>query len=180
MKNPVLVKKYARGLVLAVGDEAEFGSVAAELGAFLRLFEERADLRRALTSPFVNSRKRTAVLGGVLARLGTGAKASRLLGLLLGHKRLELLPAVVEALPEAWSERLGVVTFEVTAAVALTEAQKGRLAGVLEAAEKRPVRLVVRTDPAVIGGLALRRGHIVYDASVEGRLAALGERLGQE
>ncbi len=180
MKNPVLVKKYAQGLVQAVKDEAEYASVAGEIRAFLELFGAREDLRRALVSPFVKARNKGAVLDGVLARLKTGPKASRFLALLLHHKRLGLLPAVVDAFPDAWSEKHGVATYEVTSAVALTEAQKTRLAAGLEASGKKPVRLVERTDPAVVAGLSLRKGHIVYDASVEGRLAALRERLGQE
>lgn len=180
MKNQALVKKYAQGLVQAVGDEKEFVSVGDEVRAFLGLFDPRGDLHKALVSPFVNARQRLAVLEGVLARLGTGPKASRFLTLLLHHKRLDLLAAIVDALPEAWSERRGVVTYEVTSAVPLTAAQQDRLARGLEASERRPVRLVARTDPAVVGGLAVRKGHIVYDASVEGRLAALRERLGQE
>jgi F-type H+-transporting ATPase subunit delta len=179
MKNLALVKKYAQGFVQAVLDEAEYASVGGEVRAFLALLDSRSDLRRALVSPFVNARRKAAVLDEVLSRLGTGPKARRFLALLLKHKRLDLLQAVVEALPEAWSERLGVVTYEVASAVTLTDDQRKRLAAVLEAAEKKPVRLVERTDPAVVGGLAVRKGHIVYDASVEGRLAALRERLGE-
>jgi F-type H+-transporting ATPase subunit delta len=180
MKNLALVKKYAQGFVQAVLDEAEYASAGGDVRAFLALLDSRSDLRRALVSPFVNARRKAAVLDEVLSRLGTGPKARRFLALLLKHKRLDLLQAVVEALPEAWSERLGVVTYEVSSAVPLTEAQKARLARGLEAAEKRPVRLVPRTDPAILGGLTLRKGHIVYDASVEGELAAIQERLGQE
>jgi F-type H+-transporting ATPase subunit delta len=180
MKNLALVKKYAQGLVQAVGDETEFVSVGADIHAFLGLFDSREDLHKALVSPFVNARKRLAVLEGVLARLGTGPKASRFLTLLLHHKRLDLLAAIADALPEAWSEHHGVVTYEVTSAVPLTDTQKARLAEGLEASEKRPVRLVVQTDPSIGGGLAVRKGHIVYDASVEGQLAAIQERLGHE
>ena len=43
----------------------------------------------------------------------------------------------------------------------------------------RPVRLILKSDPGLLGGLALRKGHIVYDASVEGELRALQERLGK-
>ena len=180
MKNLPLVKKYAQGLAQAVADEKEYASVGAEIRAFLGLFESREDLHKALVSPFVNARKRLAVLEEVLARLGTGPKASRFLTLLLHHKRLDLLAAIVDALPEAWSERHGVVTYEVTSAVPLTDAQRARLTKGLEASEKKPVRLVSRTDPSVIGGLAVRKGHIVYDASVEGKLSAIQERLGHE
>jgi F-type H+-transporting ATPase subunit delta len=180
MKNLALVKKYAEGLALAVGDEKEYESVGAEIRAFLELFVSREDLRRALVSPFVNARKKGIILGEVLAGARTGPKASRFLKLLLHHKRLELLPDMVEALPQAWSDKFGVVTFEVTSAVPLTAAQKDRLVKGLEAAEKKPVRLVFKADPGVLGGVALRWGHIVYDASIEGQLTALKERLGQD
>ena len=179
MKNQALVRKYAEGLAQALKDEREFESVGAEVRAFLGLFVAHEDLRKALVSPFVNTRKKAAVLEGVLAGSGTGPKASRFLSLLLQHKRLELLPAVVDLLPEAWSDKHGVVSFEVTSAVPLTAGQKERLERGLEASEKKPVRLVFKTDPVLVGGLAVRKGHIVYDASVEGRLAALKELLGQ-
>lgn len=180
MKNPALVKKYAQAFAQAAADEKEFAASGAEVRSFLEAFAAHAGLRRAVVSPFVNARKREAVLAEVLARSGTGPKAGRFLRLLQQHKRLGLLPEIVAAFPEAWSERLGVVTYEVTSAVPLTEPQRSRLARGLEALEKRPVRLVPRTDPAVLGGLALRKGHIVYDASVEGELTTLRERLGQE
>jgi len=179
MKNQALVRKYADGLVQALQDEREFESVGAEVRAFRDLYVSREDLRRALISPFVNARKKSAVLDEVLAGSGNGPKASRFLSLLLRHKRLDILPAVVDLLPEAWSGKLGLVTFEVTSAIPLTDGQKARLSEGLEASEKKPVRLVFKTDPAIVGGLAVRKGHIVYDASVEGRLAALKELLGQ-
>ena len=179
MKNQALVRKYADGLVLALQDAPEFESVGAEVRAFRDIFVSREDLRMALVSPFINASKKSAVRDQVLAGSGTGPKASRFLSLLLRHKRLDILPAVVDLLPEAWSAKLGFVTFEVTSAVPLTDGQKVRLSEGLEASEKKSVRLVFKTDPAIVGGLAVRKGHIIYDASVEGRLAALKELLGK-
>lgn len=179
MKKQALVRKYAEGLAQALQDEREYESVGAEVRAFVDLFVSRHDLSRALVTPFVNARKKAAVLDEILARSGTGPKASRFLSLLLSHKRLSLLPAIADLLPEAWSDMHGVLTLEVTSAVPLTAGQKEKLEKALAASEKMPVRLVCKTDPAVIGGLAVRKGHVVYDASVEGRLTALKERLGQ-
>jgi len=178
MRDLTLVKKYADALALAVRDEAEWAAVTADVRAFLDLYRSREDLRRALTSPFVNVRRKGAVLDEILALAATGPKATRFLKLLLEHKRMELLPAVVESLPEAWAEKRGVVTYEAASAVPLTAAQQDRLLRSLEASEGRPVRLVLKVDPGLVGGLALRKGHIVYDASVEGELLALQERLG--
>mgnify|MGYP003333704743 CR=1 FL=1 len=49
----------------------------------------------------------------------------------------------------------------------------------LEALEKKPVRLVFRLDPAIVGGLAIRRGNVVYDVSIEGNLERMKERIEQ-
>ncbi len=178
MKSLTLVHRYAEGLARALKDDREYGAVGADIRAFLELFQSRKDLNEAVVSPFVNARIRAAVLGKVLARLGASPKASRFLKLLQDHKRLDLLPEIVEALPEAWADKQGVVSYEVASVVPLSEAQRDRLARSLEAAEGRPVRLVFRTDPALLGGLTVRKGHIIYDASVEGELAAIIERLG--
>ena len=180
MRNRTLVKRYADGLARALADGREYESVGADVRAFRDLLLSREDLHQALTSPFVNTRKRAVILGEILPRLGTGPKASRFLTLLLDHKRMDLLPDIVEALPEAWSDHQGVVTYEVASAVPPTPAQLDRLTRSLEASEGKPVRLVLKADPGLLGGLAVRKGHIVYDASVEGRLAALQERLGHE
>jgi F-type H+-transporting ATPase subunit delta len=177
MKNQVLVNKYAQGLVQAVVDEAEFRSVQTELRAFLELLGESPELRKALMSPFLNARKKTKILAEVLKRSGAGPKTVRFLGLLLEHKRLDLFADIAAALPEAWNEKQGILTIEVASAAALAEDQKDRLRKGLEALEGKPVSLVYRIDPEIIGGLALRKGHIVRDASVQGNLMKIRDRI---
>jgi len=179
MKNQTLVRKYAHGLVHAVKDEAEFSSVLGELRSFLDLFAGHAGLREALDSPFVAKEKKAGILQTVLAKSGAGEKTARFLDLLAGHGRLDLVGDIVAWLPEAWNERLGILTFEVTSVVPLTDVQKDRLRETLEAVEQAPVRLVYRLDPAIVGGLAVRRGSIVYDASLEGNLSRLKEQIQQ-
>jgi len=179
MKNLVLVKKYAQGLVQAMTDEAEFEAVRADLASFLELYAGHEELRKALLSPFINSRTKARILEDVLARTRAGVKTGRLLSLLFEHKRLALLGDIVAVLPEMWNEKLGIMTFEVASVIPLTAVQKIRLRETLETAEKRPVKLVFKIDAGIVGGLALRRGHIVYDASIQGNLDRLKELIQQ-
>lgn len=179
MKNQVLVKKYAQGLAQAVKDEPEFESVQAALGRFLDIYTGNDELRKALTSPFLNAGTKGRILENVLARIAARDKAARFVSLLLEHKRLDLLQDVSAVLTEAWNEKLGILTFEVASVVPLTDVQKTRLRQMIEAAEKKPVRLVFKIDPGIIGGLAVKRGHIVYDASVQGNLDQMKEQIQQ-
>ncbi len=179
MKNQVLVKKYAQGLVQAVKDEPEFESVRADLGRFLDIYAGHDELRNALTSPFINAKAKARILETVLARIAAREKTARFLSLLLDHKRLDILRDISDLLTEAWNEKLGILTFEVASVVPLTDAQKTRLRQMIEAAEKKPVNLLFQIDPGIIGGLALKRGHIVYDASVQGNLDQMKAQIQQ-
>ncbi|HEX2694263.1 MAG TPA: F0F1 ATP synthase subunit delta, partial [Acidobacteriota bacterium] len=64
-----------------------------------------------------------------------------------------------------------------SSAVPLTDDQKVRLTATLESLERKPVSLGYRIDPGIIGGLALRKGNVVYDVSVEGDLLRLKEKI---
>ena len=177
MRNKVLVNKYAQGLVQALGDDSEFRAVEDDIRGFLELLSGSAELGKALMSPFLNSRKKAGLLEGVLKRAGSGPKTIRFLSLLLDHKRLELLGDIAAALPETWNEQRGVLTIEVTSAVPLAEEQKERLRKGFEVLEGKPVSLVYRIDAGIVGGLSLRKGHIVYDASIHGNLMNIKDRI---
>lgn len=177
MRHQILIKRYAQGMVQALKEDREYESALAALRDFLDVYSSREDLRTALSSPVLNARKKAALLDDVAARTGARGKAMRFLSLLLTYKRLDLLSAIVGLLPEAWHEKHGVWTFEVTSAVPMTDAQKDRLRARLEAWQKRGVHLVYKIDPGIVGGLALRRGHVVYDASVQGQLDKFQETL---
>ncbi len=177
MKDLALVRRYSQGFAGALADEAEYAAARSGLEAFRDLYETHPQLRGIVESPFFTPRKKAEILNAVLDSAALPVKARRLVALLFEHGRLAYLDAIVRALPGAWLERLGIPTFEVASAVALADAQKARLRERLEAAEGRPVNLEFRLEPALIGGLELRRGHIVYDASVRGGLARLRDRI---
>ncbi len=177
MKNQVLVNKYAQGLVQAVKDEAEFLSVESDIRIFQELLAESQELRKSLMSPFLNNRKKAGILDEILVRSGAHPKTVRFLELLLHHKRLDLFADIVTALPEVWHAEQGILTIEVASAVALSEDQLDRLQKGLETLEGKPVRLVCRIDPEIIGGLSLRKGHIVHDASIQGNLLKIKDRI---
>jgi F-type H+-transporting ATPase subunit delta len=70
-----------------------------------------------------------------------------------------------------------VRTFEVSSAVSVTPQQQARLRAELERLEGGPVFLEYRIDPGLVGGLSLRKGNIILDVSVQGRLAKLKEKM---
>jgi F-type H+-transporting ATPase subunit delta len=177
MKNQLLAKKYTQGLVGALKDVSEFRRVQGEIEGFVDLLRSREDLRGVLANPFLKAGKKAGIVRNIVGQLGYLDKTSRFLSLVVEHGRLEFLSDILAAAPAAWNERLGVLTFEVSSVVALTVPQKERLKAELERLEKKPVSLVFQANPAIIGGLSLRKANIVYDVSVEGDLLRLKEKI---
>jgi ATP synthase F1 delta subunit len=177
MKNDVLTNRYTEGLAGALRTSEEYEAVSQELAGFSGLLASHTLLRETLLRPFVPAARKAAVLRDVLDHQAYGDKARRLLLLLAQHGRLPILADIVAALPAHWQKRQGVVTFEVRSVVPLKDAQRARLEERLRTIEKRPVSCMYALDPAIVGGLVIRKGNRVYDVSLKGQLERLKEKI---
>ena len=180
MKNQILVKRYTLGLVNSIKSEKEFRALYEELTAFSKLTITHEELREILSNPFLPKSKKKEIIEELLARKPFGDKASRFVLLLLENNRFELLPDILDLLPELWNEERGILTYEVASVVPLKEDQKKKIQEKLELLEKKPVVLKYRIDPDLIGGLWIKKGNIVYDTSIRGHLLKLKERICEE
>ncbi|UCE22841.1 MAG: ATP synthase F1 subunit delta [Candidatus Aminicenantes bacterium] len=177
MKSQILVKRYTLGLVNSVKDEAEFSALLRELSAFSELLHTHKDLKDALLNPFLPTSRKLQIAQDLLASAPTEKKAERCILLLVENDRLELLPQIIESLPDAWNEEKGVDTYEVASVVPLSDDQRKKLKAKLERLEKKPVILKYRIDPELVGGLMIKRKNIVYDISIKGSLLRLKEKI---
>ena len=116
----------------------------------------------------------------VVERLLSGrvqAPLLRLVRLLVQRSRLDMLPAVASQYQRLLNRQRGVVEAVVTSAAPLsrdeTETLRAKLADMTGAA----VALEERVDAALIGGLTVRVGDQLLDASVRGRLERLRNQL---
>jgi F-type H+-transporting ATPase subunit delta len=179
MKNRILIRRYAQGLINSVKSEKEFGSLCAELGDFDQFLSSHPEIRDALQSPFLSTAKKKEMAAEIFERSSAGEKIKRFLLLLVENSRLMLLGEILEFLPVLWNEEQGIATFEVSSVIPLDEDQKKRLEEKLTLLEKRPVALTFLTDRSLIGGLSIRKGNIVYDASIHGDLERLKQIIAE-
>lgn len=106
-----------------------------------------------------------------------GRQVARLVELLVERRRVGLLPRVAEAYRQLLYAERGIVEAEVASAAPLTEAERDALRERLERLAGRQVELRERVDPGLLGGLVVRIGDRLYDASVRGRLERLRTQL---
>jgi len=157
--NPAIPLRERQGAVASIIDGP----------AFDRLLEASA---ARLPAPEADP---TVIRRQVAERVGR--QVARLLALLVERRRVALLPRVADAYRRLLYDRRGIVEAEVASAAPLTDGERDALRGHLERLAGRRVELRERLDPSLLGGLVVRIGDRLYDASVRGRLERLRTQL---
>ena len=151
-------------------------AVEDDMFRLARAIESNEQLRAALNDTSLPSDRRQNIVEQLL-----GGKAHnvtvQLVSMLVGTGHISLLPQVADALVKRASSSKQMEVAEVRSAVALTDAQKARLAEALGKAAGKPVNLKVVVDPSVIGGLVATIGDEVIDDTVRTRLDQVKSRF---
>jgi F-type H+-transporting ATPase subunit delta len=100
-----------------------------------------------------------------------------LIKLLVEYDRIALLPEIAGNYEELKAQDEGSLDAEITAAIALTDAQVKTLVDQLQTKFGKKVEASVKVDPEIIGGIKIVVGDTVIDASVRGRLQELAYTL---
>lgn len=181
MINSAVARRYARGLLGAVGDAAQEGQsaeqVAVQLDALAGTLARFSGLEDLLRNPAIDSDRKAAVVDEIADRLGAGPIVRRFVGVLADNERLEHLRDVAAAYRTLVDQELGIINAEITTPQALDDAAQEELRRQLAAATGREVRLHTRIDPAVLGGLVTRIGDVLYDGSLRHQLARMRTRM---
>lgn len=147
--------------------------VAGDLGDVQSLLDESADLRRLIRSPVISRDDQGRALEAVAERAGFDPLTRQFLGFLAHQRRLFALPQMVRAYQGMLAEHKGEVGAEVSSAVALSEAQLATVQQQLSAALGQTVTLSTTVDPGLLGGLVVRVGSRMIDASIRTKLHQL-------
>jgi F-type H+-transporting ATPase subunit delta len=183
MTLSAVAKRYASALadVVSAADSALKPDAAMqELRALEAALNTSAELKNALTSPAVPATRKRAVVGRIGDALHTSPIVRNFMYVLIDHRRISSLTAILHSFELIMDERLGFARAEVSSARDLTEAQRGALNARLEQLTGKRIRMQFAIDESLIGGAVARIGSTVYDGSVRGQLHSLGRRLSTE
>ena len=145
----------------------------------LRLAAELVGAREAATvvdNPAIAWDVRRAIITGLLGSR-VGMPTRNLVLLLAKRGRLSILPRVANEFKRLIDREHGVVVANVTSAQPLEPAELAAIAERVAAVAGARVEVHAAVDPALIGGLTVRVGDRLIDASVRGRLSRLRESL---
>ncbi|MGF1634095.1 MAG: ATP synthase F1 subunit delta [Phycisphaerae bacterium] len=175
-KQSTLAVSYARALLELADERGITEPIAQDVAGLKQLLEENPAFGQYLADPGVQQEERTNMLRTTFA-----GKAEPLtmhfLEMLTAKGRLGILRDISESFEALLDERLGKVEVDVTVAKRLEadelEMVRGRLAGIVG----KDVVIHQYVDETIIGGMIVRFGDQILDASVQAQLEAMRRKL---
>jgi len=168
-----LAERYAAALFDLADERKELDAVADDLKALRGLVAESADLRRLIRSPVLARDHQARAVAALAERAGLKELTRNFLGLLARNRRLFALPDMIEGFLGILAARRGEVTAQVIAAQELSEAQRKAIDERLRKAIGGKVAIDLRIDPGLLGGLVIKVGSRMVDASLKSKLRRL-------
>ncbi len=175
-----LATHYAKALadaVFAPNSGLSPEDAANQMRSVDSLISESADLKRALLSPAVNKRQKSAVVSRLADELGLNRLVRNFLLVIVSHRRVHEMSGIRQQFEAAVDERLGWIPADITSAQELTPEQKREIEQALGSKLGKFIRANYQVDSGLLAGLRARVASKEYDASLRGKLEGMRQRL---
>jgi len=166
---------YSRALFEAADDAGRLDLVREQLGQIADALDSSRDLQVFFFSPYFSSEEKRDGLEKTLT--GADPLLINFLELLIENHRMPVLFRMRRGYDILWEERNKLLPVEVTSAIALGEDAVAEIGERVGAQTGRRVELTSKVDPDIIGGIVLRVGNAILDASIRNRLEQLRKQV---
>ena len=165
-----LAGRYATALFGLARDENQIDAVTRSLDTLEAAITESADFRALTTSPLVGRAEAGKAIRALTPTLGIDPTTAKFLGVLADNGRLSELKSVIKAVRQLAAGHRNETTAEITSAFPLDDKQVAALKGNLKARLGRDVAIDAKVDSSLLGGIVIRHGSQMIDASIKTKL----------
>ncbi|MGO4571909.1 F0F1 ATP synthase subunit delta [Microvirga sp. 2TAF3] len=168
-----VAQRYASALFELAQEANSVDAVAGDLDRFGRLIQESADLQRLIRNPVFTAEEQAGAIGAILDKTGISGLAGNFIRLVASKRRLFALPDMIRAYRELVADAKGIVRAQVMLAEQPSDKVMNEIKAALRDVAKADVALDVKIDPSLIGGLIVKMGSRMVDASVRTKLNSI-------
>lgn len=162
--------RYAQALFDLASEANAFDAIGADLNRFKALIDGSDDLRRLVRSPSFSANDQVNAVSALLDHAKIGGMAGNLLKVVAKNRRLFAVEDVIAGYHALVAQARGEVTADVTVAEPLSASSAKALAEALKASLGKEPKIVVKVDPAILGGLIVKVGSRMVDTSLRTKL----------
>jgi F-type H+-transporting ATPase subunit delta len=166
-----IAQVYARSLFAVAKEQDQLDEIKEQLAEFSKAVEESRDLSLFFFSPYFSTQEKKDGLDKALDDADDTFR--NFLGVLLDNHRMPVIYRVRRAYDELWAEEHKLLPVDVTTAIELEDDVVERIGERVGEQTGKEIELNAHVDPDIIGGIVLRVGNSVLDASIRNRLDQL-------
>jgi F-type H+-transporting ATPase subunit delta len=165
--------RYATALFELASEASAIDAVSADLDAFSAMIAESDDLKRLISSPVFTAEEQVSAITALLAKAGIGGIAGNFIGFVASKRRLFALSGMIRGYRALVAEAKGIVSAEVTVAEEPSAKRLDEIRATLKDVAGKDVAVAIKVDPAIIGGLVVKMGSRMVDASLKTKLNSI-------
>jgi F-type H+-transporting ATPase subunit delta len=170
-----IAQVWARALFEVAKEHDLLDKVREQLGEFVDALGENRDLMVFFFSPYFSTQEKK----DGLKRAVSDAEPvfTNFLEALIERHRMPALFRIKARYEVLWEDERDLLPVEVTSAVELDKSTISSIGDRIGEQTKRTVELSSKVDPNILGGIVLRVGNVILDASIRNRLEQLRKQV---
>lgn len=168
-----LAGRYASALFDLARDQRQIESVGNSLDALGQALLDSKEFSDLVGSPLVSRDEAGKAFGALAPQIGLDPITTNFLGVLARNGRKGELRSVIRAFRRLAAEHRGETTAEVTTARPLSDDQLAALRQQLRTRAGRDVNIEATVDQNILGGIVVKLGSQMIDASIRTKLNRL-------
>ena len=172
-----LAQVYARSLFEVAREQGKLDVLREQLAQLADALRENRELGVFFFSPYFSTKEKQAALEKLLD--GADPVLLNFLSLLIENHRMPVIFHIRRQYERLWDEENKTLPVEITSAIELDSATTESLGKTIGERAGRKVQLASRVDPDILGGIILRVGNSILDASIRNRLEQLRRQVAQ-
>jgi F-type H+-transporting ATPase subunit delta len=177
VKEEVIGRRYAKALIQLGQEQGTWQEIGKNLGDFVALLEENEALRKVLSDPIHDRKKRKAILRDVLKKMELGTLCSNFLQLLVDKERIRYLSAIFAAYQRLEDTLAGRLRAGMVTAQRLENEEIAAIRKALEQRFQKEIILDWSEDSEILGGVVCKVDGMVFDGSVRTQLETLKDSM---
>ncbi|MCW2952627.1 MAG: synthase delta subunit [Conexibacter sp.] len=172
-----IAQVYSRSLFEVAKEHGRLDVAREQLGQFADALNANRELAVFLFSPYFSTEEKKDGLRRAV--VDADPTILNFLEALLERHRMPAIFRIRAEFDRLWDQENKLLPVEVTSAVALDEQTVKSIGERIGAQTGEHVQLTSRVDPDILGGIVLRVGNSILDASIKHRLDQLRKQVAQ-
>ncbi|MGO9974525.1 MAG: ATP synthase F1 subunit delta [Solirubrobacteraceae bacterium] len=172
-----IAQVYARSLFEVASERKLLDRVREQLSQFADALRQNHDLQVFFFSPYFATEEKKAGLHKAVK--GADPMLMNFLEALIERHRMPAIFRIQARYQELWDQANKLLPVQVTSAVPLDEATVRSVGQRIGEQTGNEIELSSTVDPEILGGIVLRVGNFILDASIRGRLNQLRKTVAQ-